>query len=254
MDLFYHEAGEGAPLVILHGLLGAGDNWLSVARGMKSRFRSFLPDLRNHGSSPWTGAFTYDDLAADVLAFADSLGLERFYLLGHSMGGKAAMRCALAAPERIGGLVVADISPRPYRDDLKALVESMLGLDLARVRTRGEADEALRLAGVAEPWVRSFLLKNLASKEGGFAWKCNLEAILASFGSIADWTEDGFAPFGGEALFLRGEKSKFIPEEDFPAIRRAFPRARIVSVPGAGHWLQADNPEFVIRELEEFLV
>ncbi len=253
MKLHYRETGRGAPVVVLHGLLGAGDNWLSVARSLKDGYRFILPDLRNHGGSPHSGPFGYSDLAADVFELADSLDLGAFFLIGHSMGGKAAMRCALAAPIRIRGLVVADISPRAYGAELEPTIRAMRGLDLARLGSRKEADEALGRAGVPEPWVRSFLLKNLASSGEGYAWKCNLDAIAASYGSLSGWDPDGVSPYEGKTLFLRGERSGFVREADLPEIRRLFPRAEIATVPGAGHWLHTDNPGFVTSILEDFL-
>jgi len=253
MKLHYRETGRGFPVVVLHGLLGAGDNWLSTARSLKNGLRLILPDLRNHGGSPWSGPFGYSDLAADVIGLADTMELDIFSIVGHSMGGKAAMKCALRSPARIHSLVVADISPRAYGAELVPTIAAMRTLDLARLESRKAADEALARAGVAEPWVRGFLLKNLVSSGEGFAWKCNLDAIAGSYDSLSGWERDDVSPYGGKTLFLRGERSRYVGDEDLTEIRRLFPRAEIATVPGAGHWLHTDNPGFVTRILEDFL-
>jgi len=251
MRLRFAEIGSGAPLFLLHGLFGSGDNWAFIARRLAGRFRCVLPDLRNHGGSGWSGPFTFRDMAADILETADGLGLRSFAVLGHSLGAKAAMTCALLAPDRVMRVAAADMAPRAYEGgDLLRLARIMQRLDLSRLRSRADADAALA-AEVPDPSVRGFLLKNLREGDGGMVWRLNLEAIAGSFSALSAWNEDGRV-FPGPALFLRGEKSGYVCDDDMPGARKFFPAAEFVTVPEAGHWVHADNPDFVVRAMEEF--
>ncbi len=250
MKLTVRDIGGGPSLFLLHGLFGSGDNWVFVARRLEDRFRCILPDLRNHGGSGWSGPFGYRDMAADILDTADGLGLDRFHVLGHSLGAKTAMALALMAPGRVERMGAADMAPRHYDgSELLRLAGLMMSLDLSRLRSRREADAALA-PEVPDPAIRGFLLKNLREEGEGFSWKLNLQALRDSFPGMAAWEESG--TFTGPVLFLRGEKSRYIRDEDLPEARRFFPRAEMVTVPGAGHWVHADNPQFVIHAVARF--
>jgi pimeloyl-ACP methyl ester carboxylesterase len=251
MKLYFREMGQGGPLFFLHGLLGSGDNWLFIARKLACRFHCVLPDMRNHGSSPWSAPFTYREMADDVMELADSLNIKQFSVLGHSMGAKVAMTCALVYSDRIEALISADMAPRRYSgDDLKRIVNVLYASDLSGLRFRADV-EALISGGVPQAHVRAFLLKSLAERDGKFSWKFNLESIRDSFGNLGDWTEAGTV-FQKPTLFLAGERSRYLGDEDYPEIRKFFPGAGIVTVPEAGHWLHTDNPRFVIQSIEEF--
>lgn len=252
MDLHFREYGSGPPLVVLHGLLGSADNWATVARGLAEHFRVLVPDQRNHGRSPHSAELDYDSLTADLLEFVRAQGLIRAHVLGHSMGGKAAMQFALAHPSRVSRLVVVDIAPRRMSPPTAAL-RALLALDVASCPRRSDADSALAPA-VPGRGMRRFLLKNLERRaEGGFRWRADLPVIVDQAPALAAAPAlDGVVTT--PALFVRGERSRYIRDEDVSAIRRPFPNARFVTIPGTGHWVHAEAPEAFLRVVIEFLV
>ncbi len=251
MKLFCRTYGRGEPLVILHGFLGCSDNWHTLAGRLGGRFRVLVPDLRNHGRSPHASGFGIPELAGDIRRLLDDHGIGRAALLGHSLGGKAAMRLALDAPERIERIAVADIAPRAYPPRTFPEVDAMLALDRATLASRADADAALA-AAVPDAAVRGLLLKNLErGDDGRLRWRCNLAALARHAARILE-PVDG-PPFPGPALFLRGGRSDYVTDADLPAIRRLFPRAESAIIPGAGHWLHADAPDAVLEQLLRFL-
>jgi esterase len=257
MKLHFRKVGVGPPVLVLHGLLGSLDNWEPVTRRLADSFTVFAVDLRNHGQSPHHPDMSLDALCGDVAAFLREHGLERAHVIGHSLGGRVAMQFALGEPERVARLVVADISPRapgPARaESLRALLGALRALDVQGARSR-EALEAALAPAVPDAAARRFVLKNVTRQaNGGFRWKINLDALWASYDRLAVEVR-GESPCPCPALFLRGEHSDFLPPEDEAAIRRLFPRAEIRVVPGAGHWLQVEQPERVTAEIRRFLV
>jgi esterase len=243
LELAFRRQGSGPPLVCLHGLLGSGRNWVGIASALESRFDVLLPDLRNHGTSPWSDEVDYPRMAADVTTLLDRLGLGRVHLLGHSMGGKVAMVLALTAPERVDHLVVADIAPVPYPPGLEAYVDAMLAVDLAQVTRRDQADAALA-PSVPEPGIRSFLLQNLERREGRFAWRPNLEALRAAMPVIRSFPDlTAISPFAGPCCFIHGARSDYVRDQHLPVIQRLFPTATLHTIQGAGHWLHAERPQ-----------
>ncbi len=242
-------------LVILHGLFGSSDNWHTLARRWAEEMRVYVPDLRNHGHSPHTADFSYEAMAADVQAWMAAEGLDQAFFLGHSMGGKVAMWLALHDPERVSGLVVADIAPVGYGDEHNlmhaAVFRAFEVLDPATLRRRSEGEAVLRSV-VPSAAVRQFLLKNLErTPEGTYRWKPNWRVLKARYAEILK-PVDG-PPYPGPTLFLKGERSPYIRPEDEAEIRRLFPQARIVTVPGAGHWVHADRPDFVYEAVQDFI-
>ena len=238
VKLFHRNfGGEGRPpLVILHGLLGSSRNWQTVGRELAGHFEVFALDLRNHGASPWTPGMAYRDLAADVLAWLDANGLETVHLLGHSMGGKTAMRFARDFPQRLRSLTVVDIAPRDY--DMHHRVEflAMNSFDPATLADRRAAEAALESGGVSDWAMRQFLLTNLSRRDaGGFAWDINLAALTTA---VPEVCLNPLAPeetHAGRTLFVIGGKSPFVRPEDRPAIHRYFPQAKLVDLPASGH-------------------
>lgn len=243
-----HPATEGAsapPLVIAHGLYGTGRNWGVIARRLADRRDVVVVDMRNHGESPRFPTQSYPEMAADLAEVIASLGTEAD-LLGHSMGGKAAMQLALAGKAPIRRLVVADIAPVPYAHDQSHHARAMMALDLTGVATRGEADRRLA-AAVEDPGLRAFFLQSLDLKaEGGPRWRLNLPVLEAEMAKIVGWTGTE-GRFDHPALFLTGAESRYVLPEHRDTIRALFPKARFAKLPGAGHWLHADKP----REFEE---
>jgi esterase len=239
-------APSGAlPLVIAHGLYGSGRNWGVIARRLADVRDVVAVDMRNHGASGWTESHSYPELAEDLAKVIASLG-GKVDLLGHSMGGKAAMQLALTHPGLLRRLVVADIAPVAYGHDQTQHIKAMRSLDLTGLHTRGEADR--RLASVVEDaGLRAFFLQSLDMKaEGGPRWRLNFDVLEAEMAKIVGWP-DTPGVFDGPTLFLTGAESHYVRPEYRETIRAQFPKARFAKLPGAGHWLHAEKP----REFEE---
>lgn len=246
--------GEGTPpVVILHGLLGSARNWSSFARQLGATRRVFALDLRNHGASPWADEMTYDGMADDVRAFLDRQGLPAAAVIGHSMGGKVAMRLALAHGGQVDRLVVVDIAPVAYQRDFHAHVEAMRGLDLSQISRRAEAD-ALLAEQIDDAGVRGFLLQNLVSGDDGLAWRVPLDALAANMPAIMGFPEPGAAErYEGPALFVTGGRSDYAGPEHHPEILRLFPNAQFAAIPDAGHWVHAEAPQQFFEVVGAFL-
>jgi esterase len=252
MRLNFLEAGQGAPLVLLHGLFGSARNWGAVQKALAAKYRVVALDLRNHGASPHAPGMSYAAQAADIAETLAALGIERAVVLGHSMGGKAAMILALTRPELIERLIIADIAPRPYPPTLRGVVAAMQALPLHAALTRQEADQALRSA-VPEPPIRSFLLQNLRFESVPPSWRIGLGEIATAMPEIEAFTPPLGAHFEGPVLAMAGALSPYIRAEDHAAFRALFPQISFVSIPRAGHWLHAENPEGFNAALKDFL-
>ena len=253
-NLHCESLGAGPPVVVLHGLFGAGRNWLSVARRLGAARRFHLVDLRNHGRSPHLSAMSYLDMAADVRALVRHLDLTEFALVGHSMGGKVAMTLALTDPIGIARLICVDIAPAAYPDRFAEMIRAMRALDLARIRRRSEADSALATA-IAEDSVRQFILQNLVFEDGRARWRANLAAledqmplILGPLPVPAD------ASFSGPTWFIRGERSDRVTPAHHASIARHFSDHRIDTVAGGGHWPHAEAPAAFMALFEQALL
>jgi pimeloyl-ACP methyl ester carboxylesterase len=252
MTLHVTTLGEGEPLLVLHGLFGQGGNWTSIARRLAATRRVLLADLRNHGDSPHDARMDYPAMAEDIAALIAREG-GRMDVLGHSMGGKAAMLLALTAPDLVRRLVVVDIAPVAYPPVFGAYVAAMAALPLRPGLRRVEADAALREA-VPEAGVRAFLLQNLRFGEGAPAWRCNLPVIAASLPAISVFPALPEAVrWEGEALFVAGERSRYIDAPGRAAALARFPAAAFAVVPGAGHWVHAEAPEAFLAAVTPFL-
>ena len=252
MRLHVIEAGQGAPLVLLHGLFGSARNWGAVQKALAAEYRVVALDLRNHGASPQAPGMAYAAQAEDVAETLAALGFERAAVLGHSMGGKVAMMLALTMPDLVERLIVADIAPRPYPPALRAVVAALQAVPLHPGLTRQEADQALRTA-VPEAPIRSFLLQNLRFETAPPSWRIGLREIAAAMPEIEDFAPPPGARFEGPALAMAGALSPYIRAEDHAAFRALFPRIGFASIPRAGHWLHAENPESFLAALKEFL-
>ena len=252
MDLHFAAYGSGPPLIILHGLLGSGDNWVTVSRKLGERFRVFAVDARNHGRSPHNPRFDLEVMAEDVVHFMDQHDLGSTALLGHSMGGKTAMQFALTRPDGVGKLIVVDIAPRGYPHDHDELLDALETIDLASFSERVEVEEALTRS-VPRKAVRQFLVKNLRRDEsGGLVWKMNLPVIRENYATIAgDIPAKG--EFRGPTLFIRGGRSSYVRHDDRELILKMFPNANIHTIGEAGHWVHADAPEEFVKVVGEFV-
>ncbi len=250
MKLHANVFGEGKPFVILHGFLGMGDNWKTMGKKISEQgFQMHLLDQRNHGRSDHSDEFSYHLMAEDLKEYCDANELTKINLLGHSMGGKTAMLFAVKYPDMVNDLMVADIGPKYYPLHHQDILDGLSALDFEILKSRGEVDKELS-AYVPEMGVRMFLLKNLYWKEKGVLdLRLNLESLIKNASEIGKELDENFT-YHGKTLFLKGEKSNYILEDDLISIKRQFPSAIFKEIPSAGHWLHAENPnDFMVEVL-----
>lgn len=245
MRLKVHAAGEGPPVVLLHGLFGSARNLGVVQRALASQFRVLALDMRNHGESPHDPVVDYATMADDVLETIDAEGAWPAAVVGHSMGGKIAMRLGLTAPVRVRRLVVADVAPVSYPSHFGAFAAAML--TVPDDATRQQAD-AILAPVIPDPAMRGFLLHNFRPGRG---WRIGLPEIAASLPRIEAWDMEAVYP--GPTLFITGAKSDYVQPKDYPHIRTLFPAARFVAIKDAGHWLHAEQPAAFNATLAAFL-
>ncbi len=237
--------GAGPPLLIAPGLFGSARNWGAIAKRLSDAFTVTAVDMRNHGESPWADSHGYADMAEDLAGVIDG----RSHVLGHSMGGKAAMVLALTRPELVDRLIVADIAPVAYSHSQMPLIEAMEALDMDAVSSRGDADRLLA-ASIPESGVRAFLLQSLDVKAR--RWRLNLDVLGREMARITGFPEvEG--QFPGATLFLSGADSTYVRPEHRDRIRALFPAARFARIPGAGHWIHAEKPREVEAAVRAFL-
>ena len=254
MQLNYKKIGEtGKPLVILHGVFGFLDNWLTIGKIISEQgFVVYLVDQRHHGRSPHEGSLDFPTLAADLKEFLSQQNLENPILLGHSMGGKTVMEYAVNNPDTFEKLVVVDIAPKQYPIHHTKLLKGLNALPVEEIETRQQADDFL---STYEPIlaVRQFLLKNLYRKEeGGFDWRFNLPVLTSDMGKVgAEITASN--PVETSTLFIRGSKSDYILDEDWDTILKIFPNAQLDTIENAGHWVQAEQPKVFVEHLLNYL-
>jgi esterase len=265
MKLFCRKYGNGPPLVILHGLYGSSDNWVTIAKKLGNSFTVYLPDQRNHGQSPHSQIHDYDSMRDDLFELAGDLNLKKFFLAGHSMGGKTAISFALKWPEMLNGLLIADISPFTNETGRQSIytqhftiLNAILSFDLDKISTRREAGNVL-LEKIPSVKVRELILKNLQrTADNNFAWKLNAQSILKNLDKIMEGVErqTDFSQqiIGFPVIFLKGGDSDYIPAVDFRDIRNVFPAAEIIEIPGAGHWIHVDKPDEVVKNLKNLLL
>ena len=251
MKLHFRTYGTGEPLIILHGVFGSADNWQTLGKEFSADYKVYLVDQRNHGGSPHSDDFGYGVMADDILELMLSENIDRAHFLGHSMGGKTAMTFASYYPEKVNKLIVVDIAPKHYPPHHESIFRAFRSLKLDLIKSRQQADEEMAYR-VSNPGVRQFLLKNLTREGDQFIWKLNLDVIEQNAHKIGealheeDW-------FNGHVLFLAGDNSDYILPEDEEGIRSHFPNAVIKTVPGAGHWVHAEQPRTLSRLVIDFL-
>lgn len=247
------EWGEGEPLLLVHGLLGTGGNWQSLARDLGDAWRVLAPDLRNHGRSPHLPTMTLGEMADDLAGLLDEHGLARAAVGGHSLGGKVVMALALLHPERVTRLLVEDVAPVTYSAPMRRTVEAMAALPLRELRSLQDANERLRRA-IANPEVCNFLLTNLKSGPDGYHWRVNLQTIRDALEALSTFPDDlGARRYGGPCLFLCGGRSNYVRPQDEPLIRTFFPEAEVRWLPEAGHWVHSDQPREFVAHARAFL-
>lgn len=252
MKLNFKTFGEGKPLLILHGLFGSLDNWKTLGKQLAENHKVYLVDLRNHGKSPHSINFSYEEMAKDVAELIEAEQLEKVSILGHSMGGKTAMTFAVEFPQLLEKLIIVDIAPKKYAPHHDEIIKALYSLNLSTLSSRREADEEMKKS-IANDGTRLFLLKNLnREKEGGYSWKMNLDMLSENIEKVIDVTEIPF-PIPLETLFVRGGSSGYILDSDFDRIESLFPNSEIATIENAGHWVHAEKPQELLELIVNFL-
>ncbi len=255
MKLHFRTNGEGEnAIIILPGLLGSSANWQSIAKRMGQRRTVYTLDMRNHGQSPWSDHMNYPAMSDDVAEFISTLDHKKVCLLGHSMGGKVAMRLAFNAPQLIDSLIIADIAPLRYLHDFDDFITAMMNLDLTSFTRRSDADAALATS-VDSPPIRSFLLHNLSFEPNrdAYAWRPNLNVLLNAMPEITGFSLSDTDTFNKPSLFIHGANSDYVTPAGKKLISQHFRGASFNKLENAGHWLHAEQPGAFITHCEAFL-
>ena len=252
MRLNYSEQGVGDPVFLIHGLFGSLSNLGNLARALAPSYRVISVDLRNHGDSPHQPEMSLLSMAQDIVELMDHLSIASAYFVGHSLGGKVAMQLAMSEANRVKGLVVVDIAPVKYQDNNTNIINNLYDLSKVDIKDRKMADSFLSEQGV-EPSVRAFLLKNLSrNSAGNFELKININAIKANYESHLSAAPQGEI-FTGPCLFLKGENSDYIDQQQLPIIQSIFPKSSVQTVDAVGHWLHAEKPELFNQMVLQFI-
>lgn len=252
MKLNYKRLGEGEPIVILHGLFGMLDNWMSFGKHLSQDYQVIFVDQRNHGKSPHSDEVGYNYYVHDLFELIHELGISKAHILGHSMGGKTAMNFAVAHPKLTSSLISIDMGAHGYYTaNHDEIFRAILSIDLKNYQTRSEVDSELEKS-ISEIGIRQFLLKNLERAETGYAWKANFKALHTNYDKLRKEVK-AQSPFYGKALFVRGGNSKYIRDTDFDYIKSIFPNARLETIAGAGHWVHVEKQMELLAVLKTFL-
>lgn len=249
--LHFKVAGEGEPLVLLHGLFGSLENLGAIARLLSAQFKVYSVDLPNHGRSAHRSGVGLVQMAHAVWQWMEDIGLANSAVVGHSLGGKVAMEISLAHPSQVSGLVVIDIAPVAYPPRHQDVFAGLNAIEPTQLSSRADA-ETLMSAHVEDGAVRSFLLKNLVKGDTGFSWRMNLADIQREYPHLIDENRPD-AAFRAPVLFLKGGESDYIRPDHHQAIVRRFPAAQFKVVAGTGHWLHAEKPELTATLIRKFL-
>ncbi|MCC5918292.1 MAG: alpha/beta fold hydrolase [Cryomorphaceae bacterium] len=254
MKLFSREYGSGDPLLILHGLFGMSDNWNTLGKRWSERMgvNVHLLDMRNHGRSPWSAPHTYDAMSDDIHAYLEEKGLHKVQLLGHSMGGKAAMCFTALNPDKVEKLMVADIAPRHYPVQHREIIDALLHVKSRAPESRKEAQDLLS-EKIPNKGIQFFLLKSLHRTEAGvYDWRFNVDLINSQIEEVGKALPDR-AFYDGPTCFIRGGKSDYITDDDLDRIHDHFPSGQLETIGSAGHWLHAEQPEIFSEIVEKFM-
>jgi esterase len=255
VDMAFEEyGGEGKPpVILLHGFFASSRNWRQIAMMLADSYHVYVPDLRNHGSSPHSDRMDYPAMAVDIGSFMHKYDLYGASLLGHSMGGKAAMWFALNNSASIRQLIIVDIAPVKYRHSFRNIIQALMDLPLEKMVNRKQADTFLS-SSIPELSFRQFLLQNLLIRDGVYRWRIDLEVFLKSADKISGFPKVAAnQSFSKQTLYIFGGDSQYLRSEDEAVIDTLFPVAIIQKLPGTGHWLHAEKPDLFVRTLREFL-
>lgn len=248
----FGEQLTSTPLLVFHGLFGMLDNWGSFGKEMGELLPVHLIDLRNHGRSFHSENMSHDDLAGDIVAYMNHYGIDKAHVLGHSLGGKAVMQFAIRYPEMVEKLIVVDIAPKAYPPHHQGIIKALESVDFNMVTSRTEVEKVLSRY-IPEKSTIQFLTKNLYwNDEKKLNWRFNLKTLSEKYNEFVS-NAIKFGVFNGETLFIAGEKSNYILPQDEFAIRQQFPKAKVVTIKNAAHWVQADNPADFSMVVKDFL-
>ena len=252
MKLYCRQMGSGKPLVILHGLFGMSDNWISIAKELSDRFHCYILDMRNHGRSPKSDDLNYDDMVEDIYEFLTDFEIRTTSFIGHSMGGMVAMKFALEYAHRVDRLVIVDIAPKSYPALHQNILTGLQSIPIDKIKSRSEAEEYLK-DFVPSGKTRQFLLKSLYRKEdNSYAWRINLDSIYDHASDIGRGITTTHT-FEKPTLFIQGENSEYILPSDKSRIISLFPQAIIKEIKGASHWVHAEKPDEFFKVVEAYL-
>ncbi|MCF8367561.1 MAG: alpha/beta fold hydrolase [Bacteroidales bacterium] len=254
MKLFYRKYGEGQPLIILHGIFGISDNWVTIGRRLAEKFEVYIPDQRNHGQSPHSSTFNYFALIDDLFEFIEDHQLINPIIIGHSMGGKVAMNFALENPGKIDKLIVVDISTRAYtgRQEHQEIIHAMRSVNFDNISSREEVADIISKSVKSEK-IQLFVLKNLYRiNQERYAWRLNVDGIYENIENVFEGVQSPYV-FKKECLFIKGGNSGYITEEDYESIRIKFPKAVFTTIKDASHWVHAEKPDELCAQLSLFL-
>ncbi|MES2680060.1 MAG: alpha/beta fold hydrolase [Bacteroidota bacterium] len=254
MKLAFREFGQGQALIILHGLFGQSDNWNTLAKNFAEQgFHVFTVDQRNHGLSPHSDDWNYEVMADDLKEFIDDRQLQNPVIIGHSMGGKTAMFFELKFPGVASKLIIVDMSPGTAARQHDGVLKALNAVDFSKLENRKEAEAVLNQY-IPDFGTKQFLLKNIYWKEEGnkqMSWRFNLEVISQKYEDILEAVPHGTSPVN--TLVLRGEKSNYVSEKDFPEFEARFPNHKIQTIAGAGHWVHAEKPKEFFEAVMDFI-
>jgi pimeloyl-ACP methyl ester carboxylesterase len=252
-------SNAGAPPVLfLHGFSGHARTWDHAARSMRDRFHVVALDQRGHGDSDPADTYGSRLMVDDVLAVADALALERFALVGASMGGVNGYCFAAEHPERVERLVVIDIGPEVDRRGIERIMANASGesvfadADAAFERARAEnplADEAM---------LRNRVTRNLrATSDGRVTWKTDpamrdFTLPREEIGRDEQW--ERWRSLQCPTLLLRGSESDILAADVADRMVAEQPRARLVTIDGAGHTVTMDRPVEHDAAIRDFLL
>lgn len=263
MKVFFRKIGNGQPLIILHGLYGSSDNWISIAKLLSDKYTIFLIDQRNHGHSDFSNSHTYDDMCDDLSDFFKEQQIAKATVLGHSMGGKTAMWFAAKYPKKIEKLIIADIAPKNYlqignKSQIyfhRTILQAMKNVDFSTVNSRKDVDAKLT-ESIKDKKIRQFLLKNVATNKEPreYQWRLNVNVLDKYLDEIIGGVDhkllEKFAPITNYPVtFIRGLLSDYISDNDIIDIKQIYPKAQFIDIPNAGHWLHAEQPELFVESI-----
>lgn len=251
IHLNYKKYGHGDPLIILHGLFGSLDNWATLGRKWAENYTVYLVDLRNHGKSPHTESHTIGDMAGDVKDFIRQHKIKNPVVLGHSMGGKAAMELALTNPDILQGLIIADIGAQAYPPGHDLIFKAIRSVNLDKVESRKDIEEKLS-ESIHDKGIIFFISKNITRTKAGYRWKMNIDTLDREYEKVLKAIKPGRI-FDKPTLLIRGEKSGYVTSENINLLRQLFPHIKIETIAGAGHWLHAEKPDEFEEDVRAFM-